>query len=104
MAETVLAFKEIEVHWGRQSNKSAKKDIKKDVIILGDGAELCYNYLKTVCNGVSLAPVNVRYQRAAGVALAAEYTGELIEADALKPVYLRVPQAERELKKRRDNQ
>ena len=81
--------------------ENAKKDIKKDVIILGDGAELCYNYLKTVCNGVSLAPVNVRYQRAAGVALAAEYVGELIEADALKPVYLRVPQAERELKKKR---
>ena len=81
--------------------ENAKKDIKKDVIILGDGAELCYNYLKTVCNGVSLAPVNVRYQRAAGVALAAEHIGELIEADALKPVYLRVPQAERELKKKR---
>ena len=81
--------------------EKAKKDIKKDVIILGDGAELCYNYLKTVCNGVSLSPVNVRYQRAAGVALAAEYAGELIEADALKPVYLRVPQAERELKKKR---
>lgn len=80
--------------------EKAKKDIKKDVIILGDGAELCYNYLKTVCDGVSLAPVNVRYQRASGVALAAECAGEAIEAEALVPVYLRVPQAERELKKR----
>lgn len=77
------------------------KNLKKDVIILGDGAELCYNYLKTVCDNVRLAPVISRYQRASGVALAAECgAGERVTADKLTPVYLRVPQAERELKKR----
>ena len=77
------------------------KNLKKDVIILGDGAELCYNYLKTICNNVRLAPVISRYQRASGVALAAECgAGERVTADKLTPVYLRVPQAERELKKR----
>lgn len=77
------------------------KNLKKDVIILGDGAELCYNYLKTVCDNVRLAPVISRYQRASGVALAAEFgAGERVTADKLTPVYLRVPQAERELKKR----
>ncbi len=77
------------------------KNLKKDVIILGDGAELCYNYLKTICNNIRLAPVISRYQRASGVALAAECgAGEHVTADKLTPVYLRVPQAERELKKR----
>ena len=77
------------------------KNFKKDVIILGDGAELCYNYLKTICNNVRLAPVISRYQRASGVALVAECgAGERVTADKLTPVYLRVPQAERELKKR----
>lgn len=77
------------------------KNFKKDVIILGDGAELCYNYLKTICNNVRLAPVISRYQRASGVALAAECgAGDRVTADKLTPVYLRVPQAERELKKR----
>ena len=77
------------------------KNFKKDVIILGDGAELCYNYLKTVCDNVRLAPVLSRYQRASGVAVAAECgAGERVSADELNPVYLRVPQAERELKKR----
>ena len=81
--------------------ENAKKDIKKDVIILGDGAELCYNYLKTVCDNVRLAPMLSRYQRASGVAFAAECgAGERVAADKLTPVYLRVPQAERELKKR----
>ncbi len=77
------------------------KNLKKDVIILGDGAELCYNYLKTVCDNVRLAPMLSRYQRASGVAFAAECgAGERVTADKLTPVYLRVPQAERELKKR----
>ncbi len=78
------------------------KNLKKDIIILGDGDELCYNYLKTVCDNIRLAPMLSRYQRASGVAFAAECgAGERVAADKLTPVYLRVPQAERELKKRR---
>ncbi len=78
------------------------KNFKKDVILLGDGAELCYNYLDSICDDVRLAPASCRYQRASGVALAAEYAGiQHVTADKLTPVYLRVPQAERELKKKR---
>lgn len=78
------------------------KNCKKDVFILGDGAELCYNYLKNVCGNVHLAPVLCRYQCASSVALAAfSGAGELTNAERLAPVYLRVPQAERELKKKR---
>ena len=78
------------------------KNLEKDVIILGDGAELCYNYLNTVCDKVYFAPASFRYQRAGNVALAAECgAGDTVLADKLTPVYLRVPQAERELKKKR---
>lgn len=84
--------------------EKVKKDLKKDIIILGDGAELCYNYLKPICDGVRLAPPTVRYQRASGVALAAENgAGRALMPNELVPVYLRVPQAERELKKKRSN-
>ena len=80
------------------------KNYKKDVYILGDGAELCYNYLKTICNNGYLAPALCRYQRASSVAVAAYCgAGECTDADKLTPVYLRVPQAERELKKKRSD-
>ena len=48
------------------------KNFEKDVILLGDGAELCYNYLNSICSNVSLAPMLCRFQRASSVALAAE--------------------------------
>lgn len=65
---------------------------KKDVIFVGDGAELCYNEE----NGVHrLAPRHLRCQRAAYVALLAE-NAEVQTAEALRPEYIRLPQAERE--------
>ncbi len=81
--------------------EKAKKVLKKDVILLGDGAELCYNNLKSVYNNISLAPPLARLQRASGVALAAGAgAGQSVQPGELIPVYLRVPQAERELTKR----
>lgn len=80
-------------------------NFKKDIILLGDGAQLCYNYLKELCPAIKLAPAGVRMQRASGVALAAEKNADkATDADKLVPIYLRVPQAERELKKRRELQ
>ncbi len=65
---------------------------KKDVIFVGDGAELCYNEE----NGAHrLAPRHLRCQRAAYVALLAE-NAEVQTAEALRPEYIRLPQAERE--------
>lgn len=69
----------------------------ESIIFAGDGAALCYEKLKSFCKRISLAPENVRYQDAYGVALAASEAEE-IPACALMPVYLRLPQAERELK------
>ena len=84
--------------------------LKKPVFLVGDGAEMCYNKLleepppgpppeEWLC----LAPPYLRYQRAAAAgaaALAAWLRGEEMDAGALEPVYLRLPQAERELLKR----
>ena len=81
-----------------------KNDLKKyeKVIIAGDGARLCYDNLGI--NNIILAPEDKRYQCGQGVALAAE-NKEKISAAALMPVYLRLSQAERELKlKKKDKE
>lgn len=63
--------------------------------LVGDGAALCYEALCGRVQGLCLAPAHLRYQRAAGVALAA--AGKAPQpADGLAPSYLRRPQAERE--------
>ena len=67
---------------------------KKPWVLLGDGAELCYNTMK---DRVPLhpAPEPLRLQNARGVGLAA-MEREPQPVDALLPVYLRLSQAERE--------
>lgn len=66
--------------------------------VVGDGAHLCVDAL--LAQGVScrLAPAHLIMQNAMSVALEAETlaaTGNLVTAQALEPVYLRPPQAER---------
>ena len=64
-------------------------------ILLGDGAQLCYNTLDRSQVTVFMAPEPLRLQNARGVALAA--MGKTpVSADGLLPVYLRLSQAERE--------
>lgn len=78
-------------------------------LVVGDGASLCYNYLNSAgLEGVFLAPENVRYQSAWGVAKVAlekATTGNLISHGALLPEYRRISQAEREYreKQRKNN-
>ncbi len=72
------------------------------VILVGDGAELCYNSFKELLSYVELAPEQLRYQRASGVAFASVNKEKITPAQLL-PTYLRLPQAERELKKRLEN-
>lgn len=71
------------------------KAMEKPIFVLGDGALLCYNYLKDVLPAVSLAPESVRMQSAWGVCRAAQNV-EPMPASGLIPVYLRLSQAERE--------
>ena len=72
------------------------------IVLVGDGAELCYNIFKDKLDNIHLAPEHLRYQNAYGVAFAA-MNKELLSAEDLMPTYLRLPQAERELKKRLEN-
>lgn len=74
---------------------------KEPIIFLGDGAELCYNFFQKKSDCI-LAPENIRWQSAYGVAKASEgHSG--YSADHLLPVYLRLSQAERERQARNNN-
>lgn len=72
----------------------------ENVIIAGDGAELCYNNLNL--ENIALAEEDKRWQNGVGVSKAAE-NKKTIKAEALMPVYLRLSQAERELKLKKEN-
>jgi tRNA threonylcarbamoyladenosine biosynthesis protein TsaB len=69
------------------------------VIIAGDGAKLCFDNLQL--DNAVLADGDRMYQNAVGVSLAAQNKTK-ISADALMPVYLRMSQAERELKLKKE--
>ncbi len=75
------------------------------IIVVGDGAELFYNYSAGRINALKLAEPNLRYNRASGVGLAAMHRSpeEYITGTELLPLYLRPSQAERELKKKLSN-
>lgn len=72
----------------------------KQIIICGDGADLFY---KNVCDmkNAHLAAEHLKFQNAVGVGMYAFKNSDHIEtvsSENLLPVYLRLPQAERELK------
>lgn len=66
------------------------------VYLLGDGAHLVKN--KSDNERIILVSENIRFQRASGAFMSALNKKEYIAPDELVPVYLRLPQAERELK------
>lgn len=76
----------------------------KRIILVGDGADLCFKEFVDTNLSVELAPDALRFQKASSVAAAAFdkiNKGEKPkEAGALLPAYLRLSQAERELKKK----
>ena len=67
------------------------------VILVGDGTDLVA--AKCYASNVIAAPEHLKYQSAIGVAFAAEKTNPVPPCN-LEAFYLRLPQAERELKKR----
>lgn len=71
------------------------RESDKKCILVGDGAEISYKYLTEKGVEACLSPENLRYQTAWGVAAAAagKQSGT---ADDLRPIYLRLSQAERE--------
>ena len=71
------------------------KAIPSPVFILGDGAAVTSSYLTKAGIPFETAPDNLIWQSAWGVAMAA-LSKTPGDADSLKPVYLRLSQAERE--------
>ena len=75
------------------------------ILVVGDGAVLCYDALKDAVPGLQLAPVGLRTQHAVGIARAAVpliEAGTVCSGEELLPAYLRLPQAERELRARQN--
>ncbi len=78
----------------------ALSEQKLPIIVTGDGTDLFYEYVKNIAFVQKSDEIH-RYQNAVGVALAAteEFkNGNTVSPSELLPVYLRLPQAERELK------
>ncbi|MBQ7725857.1 MAG: tRNA (adenosine(37)-N6)-threonylcarbamoyltransferase complex dimerization subunit type 1 TsaB [Clostridia bacterium] len=83
--------------------KKVSQNGTKRVIIVGDGTSVFVPYVKDL-PGVSAACERDRYQNAVAVGLAAEKAlknGETVSPAQLLPVYLRLPQAERELRRKK---
>ncbi len=78
------------------------------ILLVGDGAQLCLSKLTEInsplLERVTLCPENTRFQHASGVCLSAyekiENGQQSVSAENLTLSYLRLPQAERELKKK----
>ncbi len=73
------------------------------VILAGDGAKISFKSLGDPPENILLAPANRVNQIASGVACAALRLikeEKTTTSEALMPVYLRLPQAQRELNKR----
>lgn len=83
-------------------NEIVNKYDNKIINLVGDGANLCYNKLNKDVPNLKLLPGHLLYQNAVGVSQAGislYNEGKVLSALELNPVYLRMPQAQRELKK-----
>ena len=84
--------------------ESLQQYSNETIYLVGDGAKLCYESEAFQPLQLQLVAEHLQYQRAVGVAQCA--TAHLkqedctVTAEQLAPVYLRLPQAERELKKK----
>lgn len=74
---------------------SEVRELGEPVLLVGDGAELTKKYFDEHGIESRIAPENIRWQSAWGVAMAAQ-SMKPGTADELLPVYLRLSQAERE--------
>ncbi|MBQ6380392.1 MAG: tRNA (adenosine(37)-N6)-threonylcarbamoyltransferase complex dimerization subunit type 1 TsaB [Clostridia bacterium] len=73
----------------------------KKVYVCGDGAKLAYDILKTKCSNVYLPQEDEIYQNAEMLCiLAYRQRDKAVPGSQLVPTYLRMSQAERELKKK----
>lgn len=81
------------------------KGYGSELILFGDGAALCHKTFSAW--GARLAPESQRYQQASSVAFLGKQMAEqglAVLAAELLPIYLRLPQAERELKRKKESE
>ena len=71
------------------------------IYLAGDGAELCFKNFGSEFADVYLSGEHRSYQRAYGSAVAALNNNNFIDSALIAPAYLRLPQAERELRIRK---
>jgi tRNA threonylcarbamoyladenosine biosynthesis protein TsaB len=86
--------------------KEELKALDKPIYLVGDGSHLTYATLSPEVPNLVLPPEHRMHQRGAGVALAALdkiHAGEIGDAAALEPNYLRLSQAERERLEKENN-
>lgn len=84
--------------------KRELEQIKEKVVLVGDGTSITEKHLDSELSNVISAPINKRIQNASSTAiLACEMfkNDKTMSADELMPVYLRLPQAQRELNRKR---
>lgn len=77
--------------------------IDEKIVLVGDGTAITEKYLNGMLSNVVSAPINKRIQNASSTAMLAckmLNDGKTISSDELMPVYLRLPQAQRELNKK----
>lgn len=87
--------------------KTRLKNKTEPIMVVGDGASITHAALCDELPNLMLAPEPLRYQHALGVAveaLVAIDKGECVSGEALLPAYLRLPQAERELRAKQQEQ
>lgn len=77
------------------------KNIGKPVILVGDGAKICYNKMSADLDNLFIASDNVIKQRASSVILCS-LTKERKASSEIAVNYIRLPQAQRELAKKQN--
>lgn len=78
-------------------------NLDKSLFFVGDGAEMCYNALGNINSNFRIAPITLRNSHASSVCLIAKQhldKNDFVDAQHLSPLYLRLSQAERELKQK----
>ena len=81
------------------------KEADSPVYLIGDGAAMCYELGKDVLPQLTRLPAQLQMQDATGVAAVAARelaVGNTVKSEQLLPTYLRLPQAERELKAKQE--
>lgn len=78
------------------------KNEKRDIILIGDGALMCYEKMQSELCNISVADEDIRLVHASNIGFLSEEkiaNGEnTVKSENLLPFYLRLPRAERELK------